>query len=155
MKNLTSTFLVLLILCAVNTMAQNNFSSRSLPVKPFLFKNLPNDIACTATQLNSFFSVNESQSIKILFSNTLKLAGTVRRNIIKNNQLQTVIISLPEFNNINFHLSKRIDTNNNTVYVGHLFDVAYADGYELKKTDKENYHLVKISLDKILPYCSQ
>ena len=155
MKNFTFTYLVLLMLCSENTIAQNNSMGRSNISKPFLFKNLPDDIACTAIQLSSFFTINENQNLKILFINTLKIEGTVKKNIIKTDQLQTVIINLPAFNNIDFHLSKRKDQNNNVVYVGHLFDMAYSDGYELKKINQENYHFVKISMDKILPYCAQ
>lgn len=143
------------MLCSADTIAQNNSTSRSNISKAYLFKTLPNDIPCTAAQLNNFFTVNESQSLKILFNNTLKIEGTVKKNIIKSNRLQTVIVSLPAFNNIDFHLSKRKDQNNNVVYVGHLFDMAYSDGYELKKIDQENYHFVKISMNKILPDCAQ
>ena len=155
MKNFTFTFLVLLMLCSVNTIAQNNSTSRTSISKRYLFKTLPNDIPCTASQLNSIFSINESENLKILFNNTLKIEGNVKKNIIKNDRLQTVIVTLPAFNNIDFHLSKRKDQNNLIVYVGHLFDMAYSDGYELKKIDQINYHFVKILMNKILPDCAQ
>ena len=60
-------------------MAQNNSTSRANISNPFLFKNLRDDIACTATQLYNLFTVNENQHLKILFNNTLKIEDTVKK----------------------------------------------------------------------------
>jgi hypothetical protein len=151
MKNLrTTSFMVVLTLCAATVLAQNTFA-----VKPLLFSKYPDVIDCTPAQLNSFFEGEQGQNVKVSFNNTLTLSGSIKSNLVKYSNLQTVVIKLPAFNNILFTLSKRTDNREIITYVGHLFDNAYADGYELKKSGNGNYQFVKISMAKILPDCSQ
>lgn len=123
--------------------------------KPLLFSNFPDIINCTATQLNSFFEGAQGQNVKVAFNDKIIIAGNVKSNIVKYSNLQTVTIKLPAFNNILFTLSKRSDEHENITYVGHLFDYAFADGYELKQIDNLNYKLIKISMEKALPACNQ
>jgi hypothetical protein len=156
MKNLaTTTLIVLLTLSAITTFAQQASANRSSPGKPSLFSQFPDVINCTASQLNSFFESRQGQNVNVSFNNILTLAGAVKSNLSKYSNLQTVVIQLPAFNDILFSISKRTDQQNNIIYVGHLFNNAYTDGYELKRIDQENYQLTKISMDKILPTCSQ
>lgn len=156
MKNFaTTTLMGLFILLAVSSFAQQAPTERSSPVKPFLFSQFPDVINCTTSQLNSFFASGQGQNINVSFNNILTLAGFVKSNLAKYSNLQTVVIQLPAFNNILFTLSKRTDEENDIIYAGHLFNSSYADGYELKKAGKENYQLIKISMEKILPTCNQ
>ena len=151
MKNLaTYMFIGLLILSAATVSAQQMRSG-----KPYLFNNFPDTINCTAKQLSNFFTVAQGQNIKVSFGNNLTLNGTVKTIFTKHNTLQTVMVKLPSFNNILFAVTKRCDEKNNIVYTAHLFDSAYADGYELKKTGNNNYQFTKILLERILPTCSQ
>jgi hypothetical protein len=156
MKHLaTTTLVVLFTLTAVSSFAQQATESRTLPIKPALFSKFPDVINCTATQLNNFFNRHPGENINVSFNNTLTLSGNIKSCISKYSNLQTVVVKLPLFNNILFTLSKRADQQNNIVYVGHLFDPAYADGYELKKISPENYQFIKIIMDKVLPTCNQ
>jgi len=151
MKNLaTTSLLVALTLCAAAVSAQNTLLS-----KPSLFSKYPNVINCTSAQLNSFFESDQGKNVKVLINNTFTLAGSVKSKLVKYNNLQTVVIKLPAFNNILLTLSKRTDKHEIITYVGHLFDNAYADGYELKKINNDNYQFIKISMEKILPDCNQ
>ena len=140
----------LLTFCSVITFAQTTSTAR-----PYLFNNYPDVIKCTAAQLSAFFTAAQGQNVNVSFNNNLTLTGTVKRSFIKYNNLQTVIVKLSGFNNILFSVSKRTDQYDNIIYAGHLFDNAYADGYEIKKTGQENYQFTKISMDKILPTCNQ
>ena len=151
MKNLATIILmVALTLCAAAVSAQN-----ALLAKPSLFSKYPDIINCTSAQLNSFFESDEGKNVKVSINNTFTLAGSVKSKLIKYNNLQTVVIKLPAFNNILLTLSKRTDKREIITYVGHLFDNAYADGYELKKINNDNYQFIKISMEKILPDCNQ
>jgi len=151
MKNLaTITLMVALTLCAATVSAQNTLLS-----KPSLFSKYPDVINCTSAQLNSFFESDQGKNVKVLINNTFTLAGSVKSKLNKYNNLQTVVIKLPAFNNILLTLSKRTDKHEIITYVGHLFDNAYADGYELKKINNDNYQFIKISMEKILPDCNQ
>lgn len=135
--------------------AQHSSTERSSPTKPYLFNKFPDVINCTAAHLNSFFAGGQGQTVNISFNNTLTLAGSIKSNISKYSNLQTVLVQLPAFNNILFCLSKRADEQHNIVYTGHLFNNAYADGYELKKGGHGDYQLIKISMEKFLPTCNQ
>jgi hypothetical protein len=151
MKTLTTISLTgLLTLSFLFAAAQSQPTTKAL-----LFSKFPDEITCTAAQLNSFFSGVQGQNVKVSLNNNLMLSGIVKSNIVKYRNLQTVIVKLPAFNNILFTLSRRSDEHENITYTGHLFDSAFADGYELKKTDKANYKLIKISMEKILPACNQ
>ena len=149
MKNF-ATLIVLLLLSFTVAFAQKTPATR-----PLLFSKFPDTINCTATQLNNFFKFAEGQNVSVSLQNTLTLAGSVKSNLVKYSNLQTVVVKLPSFNNILFSLSKRTDDKKNIVYVAHLFDRAYADGYELKKIDAENYQLTKISTERVLQDCNQ
>lgn len=156
MKKLTTTTLfVLFTFLAVTSFAQQSTANKSSPVKPFLFNKFPAVINCTVAQLNSFFVAKQGENVQVCFNNTLTLSGSVKSNLVKYSNLHTVIVKLPAFNNISFSLSKRKNEHNKIVYAGHLFDSAFADGYELKKEVDGNYQLIKISMEKILPTCSQ
>ncbi len=156
MKNLaTTTLMVLLTFLAATGFAQHSSAEKSSPIKPFLFNKFPDVINCTAVQLNSFFAGGQGQAVNIAFDNTLTLAGNIKSNITKYSNLQTVLVQLPAFNNILFSLSKRTDEHHNIIYTGHLFNNAYADGYELKKGGHGDYQLIKISMEKMLPTCNQ
>ncbi len=149
----TVTLLVLLSLCAAAVYGQQ--ANKSDLSKPFLFNKYPAVIYCTGTQLSTFFNFTEGQYASVSFNNNLTLAGTVKSNEGKYANLQTVILNLAAFNNTLFMLSKRTDQHNNIVYVGHVLNNAFADGYEIKKTGVDDYQLVKIDMEKILPYCKQ
>jgi hypothetical protein len=151
MKNLaTTTLTVLLSLYTSIGFAQN------IPAdKPFLFSNYPDVINCTSAQLHSFFDARQGENVKVAFANNFRLYGLVKSNLVKYSNLQTVTITLPAFNNILFSLSKRTDNYEIITYVCHLFSTEYADGYQLKKIDNDNYQFIKINMAKILPDCNQ
>ena len=46
--------------------------------KPSLFSNFPDEITCTAAQLNSFFGVAQGQNVKVFFNNNILLAGSIK-----------------------------------------------------------------------------
>jgi hypothetical protein len=156
MKHLaTTTLMVLLTLTAVTSFAQEHPQNRASPAKPALFTQFPDIINCTAGQLNSFFNSRQGDNIAVAFNSALTLNGNVKSNISKYSNLQTVVVKLVQFNNILFTISRIVDEDRQVVYSGHLFDPAYADGFELKNKGGGNYQFVKIELEKMLPTCNQ
>ncbi len=151
MKNLAGFSLIaILLMLSVIVEAQQNRIGR-----PYLFTNFPATINCTTQQLSNFFIPRQGQSIKVDLNNKLSLAGIVQKKYTKyNTELETVIVQLPAFNNILFSITKRKDAQKNIVFTAHLFDAAYADGYQLKKISPDNYQLTKIVMEKLLPACS-
>ncbi len=142
--------IALLLLSAITGFSQSTHIKR----QP-LFTSYPDVINCTETELSDIFNAVQGRNINISFSGKLKLSGTVTSNLVKYGKLQTVAVKLPSFNDAVFAISKRMDEQNNTVYVGHLLNPKNADGYELKRTAKGDYQLVKIAMENILPDCSQ
>ncbi|MES2429808.1 MAG: hypothetical protein V4556_02660 [Bacteroidota bacterium] len=124
-------------------------------VKQPLFSKFPSTINCTVAELSKFFAVAQGQSANVSFDNTFKANGVIASNVVKYNNLHSLAIKLPEFNNAIFALSKRIDENNNVIYTGRIINQLSADAYELKKIDDTKYQLIKINLETILPTCDQ
>ncbi len=146
---LTTLSLVRLTLFAVSGYSQNRQAG-----KPFLFANFPTTIHCTEAQLSSLFTASKGQNISLSLAKNFSLSGPVTSNQVKYNNLQTIIIRLPEFKNSLFSLSKQTDQANHTIYVGRIINPLYGDGFELKKLADGNYQLIKIDLEKILVNCS-
>jgi hypothetical protein len=151
MKTLTNTLcVVLLTLYTVTGYTQNKKA-----LKPFLFTNFPTTIHCTEAQLSSLFAVARGQSTSVLLESNLSLSGAVTSNLVKYNNLRTIVIKLPAFNNTLFSLSKQTDQYNKDTYVGRILNPAYADGFELQRNADGNYQFNKIDIEKILVSCNQ
>ncbi len=151
MKHCTQLVLALLcMLASVSSPAQKRSSA-----KPFLFKEYPNTISCTEQQLASLFTYGNNDEVTLLLPNGLALKGPVRWYARKYSNLQTVSIKLTEFNNTLFSVSRRFDAANNFIYVAHLFNPDFADGYELEHKEGSNYQLVKMDTNKIIQICSR
>ena len=122
--------------------------------KPNLFTDYPATINCTVAELSNLFSGTPGQNANVTFGNSFKSMGVVKTKGSKHNNLQTVAIRLPEFNDAVFALSKRTDENNKIGYGGRIINRNNGDGYELKKLDDDSYHLIKFKLENILPDCN-
>jgi hypothetical protein len=131
-----------------------SFAQKTVSHKPSLFANYPAIIDCTQEQLSNIFNAVPGQNIKLVLANNFIIEGPVKSYSNKYTNLQTVAIQLPAFNNMLFALSKRTDATDAVVYVGHLFNKDYADGYELKRNQGNQYQFVKIETDYLLPTCS-
>lgn len=147
------TLLVLAALCllaSTSTQAQKKAAA-----KRFLFKDYPAVINCTETALASLFTYGNDAEVTLLLPDGLTLKGPVRWWAKKYSGLQSVSVKLTAFSNTLFSVSRRYDAANNFIYVAHLFNPEFADGYELKHTDGKNYQLVKMETDKIIQICSR
>ena len=147
--NISLCFAIMLLI-SISSIAQKPSSP-----KLFLFKNYPAIINCTEAQLNNLFAAARGESISLSLSNELKLQGSITSKITKYNNLQTLTIKLPGFKNILFSVTKRTDDNNKNIFVGHLFNTDYADGYQLKRNADNSYQFIKIETEKLLPTCNQ
>jgi hypothetical protein len=151
MKN--STKLLLAALCIFSMLGST--AQKPASQKPFLFNNYPAVINCSEILLSNLFNAGKGQAINLSLPSNLTLKGTITSKLTKYNNLQTISIQLPGFNNILFSITKRLDAANKAVYIGHLFNSNYADGYELKRNAENNYQFIKIATEKLLPTCNQ
>ncbi len=129
--------------------------AQNLPAtKPSLFNNFPGKINCSEQELSKAFTATASQDISLSFSDNFIFSGRVSSNVVKYSNLQTVIIKSPVFGDAIFVLSKIINADRSTSYIGRIINQKYFDGYELKKDASNNYQLIKIETDKVIPDCS-
>ena len=134
---------------------QTSIAQQSRAAKPALFSHFPSAITCTEDQLNNLFSTNQGQNIKLSLPGNLVLEGPVKSKINKYGKIETMTVQLPSFDNMLFSVSKSRDEDNNPVYTAHLFNNKYADGYQLKRNEKNIYQFEKIEMEKMLPACNQ
>ncbi|MFZ4056851.1 MAG: hypothetical protein ACOYKE_01880 [Ferruginibacter sp.] len=147
MKNLTTIMCLVLTFTTVTSIAQSNSASR-----PSLFANYPSIIQCTEAQLSSLFNANVGQQVNASFA-ALNLSGPITSKEQRYSNLQIMVVKLPAFNNVLFSVSKRLDENNLPVYVGHILDNKYQDGYNLKRNNDGTYQFEKVEMGKIQPDC--
>ena len=132
------------------------FSTSFSQSKKLLFSRYPPNIACTEAQLSKLFNADKGQQVSLKLSDNFKLEGPVFNKTSKyNNTLQTLVVQLPAFNNMLLAISKRAAANNQTVYIGHLYNSESADGYQLQQQGRNTYQFVKIETDKVLQPCNQ
>jgi hypothetical protein len=150
MKPLTSMALVLMLCFTASPV----FSQQNTNSKPTLFTAFPDVINCSEAELTRAFSIQENQNINLALSGSFSFAGTVKSNIVKYSNLQSMVIRSPYFSDAIFNLSKVTKTDNSIVYVGRIINLAYADMYELKQDAGGNYQLIKLETARQLPDCS-
>ena len=152
MKHIATQALVLL-LCAFTL---TGFSQGQGTAKPKLFANSPDKFDCQVSDLTAVFAATEGQNVNLNFSNNFSFSGTVISNEIKyNNNLQTVLLRSSVLDNTIFSISKRIDADRSTTYVGRIINQKYFDGYELQKDVSGKYQFSKIETDRVIQPCHQ
>lgn len=128
--------------------------AQSLLNKPLQFKQYPAVITCTAAQLSSLFTQKIGDKPVINLNTSLQLKGVITNKISKfNAALETVVIELPAFSHSIFSISRRKE-NNADVFIGHLYNSNFADGYQLKKGKNADYEMIKIAAGQILQPCN-
>jgi len=146
MKSISKLFLLpFMVIIAANSNAQINRSSR-----PCLFASYSSTIPTSLAELDKAFSIQPGASVKFRFSNTFSFSGTVISSVKKYNNLSTVLVKSPSFNNALLCLSKRINDDNSITYVGRIINEKYADGYELAKDNAGNYSFTKIKTEDLI-----
>ncbi len=142
----------LLLLCTLSTVT---VSSQIIGnSKPKQFDAFPGIINCTESELGRVFASSEGQNISLSLSNDFSFAGVVTSNMVKYSNLQSAVIKSPTYNNSVFNISKRVNADNSITYVGHIINLNYFDGYELRRNTAGIYQLIKIETDKVIPICA-
>ena len=121
-----------------------------------LFANAPDVINCQEADFNNIFAAQQGQNLSINFSGNFSFSGTVVGNTIADNgSLQTVTIRSAVLDNTILNISKRLDANRNTAYVGRIVNFKYLDGYELKRDATGQYQFTKMETNKVVQPCKQ
>jgi len=149
MKNYAPYALSLMLFAITTT----GFSQTNI-TKPKQFNAFPAVINCSQTELSRIFNTPAGQTISISFSDNFTFSGTLKSNITKYANLQTVVISSPDYSNTIFSVSKIINGDGTIGYIGRIINKNYFDGFELKQNVAGNYQLVKMETDRVIQDCS-
>jgi len=140
---------VLLLLITLTGFSQNNTS------KPKQFSAFPDVINCSEAELGRIFNSPAGQFVSLSFSDNFIFSGNVASNLVKYTNLQTAVVVSPDYSNSIFSVSKIINTDGSTGYLGRIINKNYFDGFELKRNVAGTYQLVKMETDRVIPDCSQ
>lgn len=148
MKSLTTFALLFFLMIATRSFAQHDHQRSAL------FASYPSTITCTEAELSALFQANTGQSVNARLGNVLPINGQVVSKEQRYQNLRLLTLRLPAYQNILLSVSERLDENNRPVYMAHLMDKKYSDGYQLKRQASGSYQLVKIEMDRILNDCA-
>lgn len=139
----------LLSFLTITAFSQNNQS------KPEQFNNFPNTVNCSEAELSKIFNTTSGQTISLNFSNGFNIQGLVSSNISRQANLQTAILTMPDYANSIFSISKILNKDGSYFYEGRIINKNYFDGFELKRNETGSYQLQKNETDKVIPDCTQ
>lgn len=148
MKSLTTIGMLILLFSFGTTFGQH------ADQRPALFANYPISISCSAADIAALFHAQVGQQVNARMGNVLPIAGTVTQKEQRYANLRLMAVKLPAFNNLLMSISERLDENNRPVYMAHLIDNKYRDGYQLKRLADGNYQFVKLEMGRILNDCA-
>jgi hypothetical protein len=149
MKNLTTAVILLLI-----TTCNFAFAQKSENSSKEIFAKFPVKINISQNLLSTTMNAKSGESVAVSFNQDFIFNGVVLSNEKVFNNLQTVIIKSPAFDNALFQLSKITNPNQTESYVGRIINVEASDAYLIAKDESNNYLLEKIELKSILQDCS-
>lgn len=150
MKPLSKQLLAIMLCLITSTgFAQTAKQATLAPI----FANLPTIINCSVSEFEAIFKAKPGSFAKISINNNTSFGGKIVYNEVKYDNLQTVAIQSPHFNDAVFSLSKQINADKSITYVGRIIKIGSPDGYELNRGEKGNYTLNKIVTTDIVPVC--
>ena len=128
--------------------------SQANPAKPTQFNAFPNVINCSQAELGRIFNTPAGQNISVSFSDNFTFSGRLTSNIVKYANLQTAVITSPDYSNTIFSVSKITNGDGSTGYIGRIINKNYFDGFELKQDLAGNYQLIKMETDRVIQDCN-
>lgn len=117
--------------------------------RPYLFKDVNNQLPATISELDKAFTVPAGTALQMQFNNFL-FKGTVTSSIKRYDKLYSVIIHSPSLHNTLFSISRRINDDNTITYIGRILNEQFADGFELVKNKDGSYLFNKIKTDEMI-----
>ena len=138
--------MLLLILCssAAVTTAQQKKAS---------FQNFSSSIKIPESALSNAITRARGQQAQIVLGE-LNFSGEVVSNSQVFENLQTIIIKSPAYNNAVLQISKQTMQDKTVNYVGRIFSEGSADGYHIKRGSDGAYSLQKFDAAVIKQDCA-
>ena len=144
---------IVLVACLVITACRVSAQTTSSYGKT-IFSQLPNQISCSATELDKLFLSEQGKNTTLSLGGNLHLEGIVKQRIRKYDQLETIGISLPAYDDIILGVTRRYDNNHQPVFAAQMISTRYADGYLLSRLKDGSYQFTKINREELMPVCA-
>lgn len=142
MKSLKTTILVSLIL-----MLGTGFKAEAQR----LFDAVPEEVVFKTNVIEGLFGQNAGSAVDIRFNQNFRLTGIVKSNQKVYSNLQTVVVSISNYSNAKFFVSRTVDESNTVKYVGRLIGRGAQDGFELRADlAGNNNSLKKINIKEMI-----
>lgn len=137
------------VLCLVLTISYSAHSQILRSTRQNHFDKYAADLVTPESELCKAFRVPEGGKVKMHFGD-FTFYGIVTSSLKRYDNLYTVIVKSPALNNTLLSISKRINDDKTTTYVGRIINDNYADGYVLKKDKSGSYAMNKIKTDALV-----
>jgi len=145
-------YLAIGLICSIYS---NQSYAQSTASKTARFANYPKIMYCNAAAISKLFTIKQGEQAVLNFNDQLSFKGAIVRKISKfNNTLQTLAIQLPELDNSILLISKRTATNNSEVFIGHLYNNKFSEGFQLIAGKNGEYEMVKIAVNQVMQPCN-
>ncbi len=149
MKNKFCKFLTIL---GFTISISNNVKAQNVTFKTNAFDNYASELVCDINALNQLFTKATGDDVQIHLANNFNIIGTVKSSVQKYDNLKTMIVSLTNFPNTVFSISKFSDTYTAEKYVGRIMGNNYNDLFELVLVGGE-YKLQKKQYSNVIMVC--
>ncbi len=138
--------MLLLILCSFAAVAT---AQQKTPA----FSNYSSSITVSESVLSNAVKIAKGQQAQVNFGE-LNFSGLVLSNTQVFENLQTIIIKSPAFNDALLQISKQILEDKTIAYVGRIFSEGSSDGYQIKRASNGAYSLEKFEAAVIKQDCA-
>ena len=111
--------------------------------RPFLFRELPQQVNCRISDLESLLDYSIGVHVNIQIADNLHFQGIVSSVATKyENKVKSVVVRSSNFNGASLTFSKIIKEDGSTYFTGRIISFQHADAYEIVFA-KGQYSFVK------------
>ena len=114
-----------------------------------MFDALPETAKFLPSAVEGLFNLNPGAAVDVKFTQGFHVTGVVKSNKKVYDNLQTIVIESSNYK-ANLFISKTIDQDNKTKYVGRMLGRGFQDGIELNMDNAGNNIIKKINLKDMI-----
>ena len=144
---------IVLVACLAITACRASAQTTSSSGKT-IFSQLPDQIFCSAAELDKLFLSEQGKNTTLSLTGNLLLEGMVKHRIRKYDQLETIGISLPAYDDIILGVTRRYNNHHQPVFSAQIISPRYSDGYLLSRLKDGSYQFTKINREELMPVCA-
>ena len=139
----------MMVLCIIVFSSYSSMSQVLTSNRQNYFNKYSEKLPTPESELDKAFHTAEGAKVKINFAD-FSFNGIVTSSVKRFDNLSSVIVKSPDFDNTILSISKRINPDKSISYIGRIINQKYADGFELRKDTNGNYAMDKIKTDELI-----